>query len=251
MKKVAVIGAAGHVGFPFSLVLADAEHKVIGIDRIDSSNGYILSNIVPCCEKCNIAKGEMSIDEFREHITKISNTFIKNMKSNTIYINKTKSLKVSFIRPTKIVEMYIRDKLSDYIELCVKDNRSPIFIQKLTELLNKKPKLSSEEFKKYIKTILLSETRSTVLTEVNSRKRIPRKEIIGYLNLNNIDAIINIYEKTFGHDDELKDDFIYLGNQWSTFNDDEKPVALEKVFIKYQNKRAKNKLFNEIIQLAP
>lgn len=31
--RIAVIGAAGHVGFPFSLVLADAGHEVIGIDR--------------------------------------------------------------------------------------------------------------------------------------------------------------------------------------------------------------------------
>lgn len=32
MKKVAVIGAGGHVGFPFSLVVASAGYNVIGID---------------------------------------------------------------------------------------------------------------------------------------------------------------------------------------------------------------------------
>jgi len=30
--KVTVIGAGGHVGLPFSLVVADAGHKVVGVD---------------------------------------------------------------------------------------------------------------------------------------------------------------------------------------------------------------------------
>lgn len=35
-----------------------------GIDRIDSSIGYILSNCVTCCGGCNIAKGKKTPDEF-------------------------------------------------------------------------------------------------------------------------------------------------------------------------------------------
>lgn len=45
--KVAVIGAAGHVGFPFSLVLAEAGHTVIGIDRNPAACMRINGGFVP------------------------------------------------------------------------------------------------------------------------------------------------------------------------------------------------------------
>ena len=49
--KVAVIGAAGHVGFPFSLVLADAGHDVIGIDRNPAACVRLLSGFTPHIEE--------------------------------------------------------------------------------------------------------------------------------------------------------------------------------------------------------
>jgi hypothetical protein len=39
-----------------------------GIDRIDSSKGYTLNNIVPCCGTFNYAKKEMSQTEFKNWI---------------------------------------------------------------------------------------------------------------------------------------------------------------------------------------
>ena len=35
-----------------------------GIDRIDSSKGYVLNNVVPCCKTCNRAKLDMSQKDF-------------------------------------------------------------------------------------------------------------------------------------------------------------------------------------------
>lgn len=37
-----------------------------GIDRVDNSRGYELSNVVSCCKICNRAKDVMSITEFIE-----------------------------------------------------------------------------------------------------------------------------------------------------------------------------------------
>lgn len=34
------------------------------LDRVDSSKGYIISNIVGCCKICNIAKSNMDVFEF-------------------------------------------------------------------------------------------------------------------------------------------------------------------------------------------
>lgn len=42
-----------------------------GIDRINSENGYIEGNIVPCCTMCNKAKGRIPIDDFYNWINKV------------------------------------------------------------------------------------------------------------------------------------------------------------------------------------
>lgn len=38
-------------------------HK-IGIDRVNNSVGYIISNVVSCCPQCNRLKGKLSRDKF-------------------------------------------------------------------------------------------------------------------------------------------------------------------------------------------
>jgi hypothetical protein len=35
-----------------------------GIDRVDNSKGYIPGNCVACCGTCNLAKRELTVDEF-------------------------------------------------------------------------------------------------------------------------------------------------------------------------------------------
>lgn len=48
--KVAVVGAAGHVGFPFSLVVADAGHDVIGIDINQHMCALLNGGVIPYIE---------------------------------------------------------------------------------------------------------------------------------------------------------------------------------------------------------
>lgn len=42
-----------------------------GLDRIDSSKGYSIENVVPCCKHCNVAKNSMTTDEFMDWIEKV------------------------------------------------------------------------------------------------------------------------------------------------------------------------------------
>jgi hypothetical protein len=35
-----------------------------GLDRVDSSQGYIHGNVVPCCGECNAMKSKLSLDDF-------------------------------------------------------------------------------------------------------------------------------------------------------------------------------------------
>lgn len=52
----------------------------IGLDRLDNSKGHILGNVVPCCETCNMMKGTLGVQKFREHCERIS----KHTRQNTI-----------------------------------------------------------------------------------------------------------------------------------------------------------------------
>lgn len=49
-----------------------------GIDRIDSSKGYVKGNVVPCCKFCNMAKMDMSVEEFLEWANSAYNYYVLN-----------------------------------------------------------------------------------------------------------------------------------------------------------------------------
>ena len=46
--------------------------KGYGIDRLDSSMGYLKDNIVSCCSMCNYMKQSYTEEQFIEQCTKIS-----------------------------------------------------------------------------------------------------------------------------------------------------------------------------------
>jgi len=47
-----------------------------GIDRVNSSRGYVEGNIVSCCKHCNRAKNSMTMREFEEWIKDVYRHFI-------------------------------------------------------------------------------------------------------------------------------------------------------------------------------
>ncbi len=62
----------------------------VGIDRLDSSIGYCLSNCVPCCKECNYMKGAIPYKEF-----------LKQCKSICVY-NKNKNFSKFINIPTNL-----------------------------------------------------------------------------------------------------------------------------------------------------
>lgn len=48
-----------------------------GLDRIDSTKGYIPGNVVPCCKRCNAAKNDMTADEFRDWVQRVFEHYIQ------------------------------------------------------------------------------------------------------------------------------------------------------------------------------
>jgi 5-methylcytosine-specific restriction endonuclease McrA len=53
-----------------------------GIDRVDSSRGYSLDNIVTCCETCNKAKLDSSVQDFRSWIERVYKNLNKGLPSH-------------------------------------------------------------------------------------------------------------------------------------------------------------------------
>lgn len=49
----------------------DADFIYNGIDRVDNTRGYELDNIVPCCKKCNQAKMNLTVAQFKGLIVSI------------------------------------------------------------------------------------------------------------------------------------------------------------------------------------
>lgn len=52
-----------------------------GIDRINNKLGYVIENVVPCCKNCNLAKQQLSNEEFLNLIEKIYLNRVKNVTS--------------------------------------------------------------------------------------------------------------------------------------------------------------------------
>lgn len=55
-------------------------HSNVGLDRIDSTKGYSLDNVVPCCSICNVMKWNLTAKEFYSHIEKICAKRLSNLE---------------------------------------------------------------------------------------------------------------------------------------------------------------------------
>lgn len=54
--------------------------RYTGLDRVDSSVGYLLRNVVPCCKVCNMAKSSMTVQEFYDWIVALGSN-VENIVS--------------------------------------------------------------------------------------------------------------------------------------------------------------------------
>lgn len=64
------------------------ETQYNGIDRIDSSKGYTIDNVVPCCGVCNQAKSVMLYSEFKSWVLRISD----NIRARDIMVSTLRTV---------------------------------------------------------------------------------------------------------------------------------------------------------------
>lgn len=48
-----------------------------GVDRVDNTKGYTSDNVVPCCGRCNTAKMDYTVEEFKEWVKNLYETLWK------------------------------------------------------------------------------------------------------------------------------------------------------------------------------
>jgi len=51
----------------------DINVQLMGIDRKNSSKGYLMDNVVPCCKMCNYCKNTLDYKEFLDHVENMFN----------------------------------------------------------------------------------------------------------------------------------------------------------------------------------
>ncbi len=57
--------------------------KTIGIDRINSKDGYFVDNCTPCCTRCNMWKFHYTLSDFIDHCNKIATHTRVNSNKNS------------------------------------------------------------------------------------------------------------------------------------------------------------------------
>jgi hypothetical protein len=210
------------------------EGEVVGIDRVDSTRQYLLENCVPCCKICNFMKGTLSVSTFINHSHKIANHI------GVVSIEEPRSHPLSsMIPPAKVAEMYRNNKLDEYIEACVRDKRSPLFIERLRSL--DQGKLTYTEFKTFFRTCCKNDSKLTNSNAHDQRKRIGSKEIYGYLNNNNYEYFVELYTQIYGQMGGFKEDMHAIANDWSGLTFIQRNARIQTVLVKYRNQRAYNR----------
>ena len=214
------------------------EGEVVGVDRLDSLIKYVINNCVPCCKTCNFMKGTLSKTTFIIHAHKIAK-HISDEGLEHIQSEPDKELS-SMIPPAKVAEMYRDGKLDDYIEACVRDKRSPLFIERLRAI--DRGKLSYLEFKTFFRTCCKNDSKLTNNSEHDIRQRIGSKEIYGYFNNNNHRYFIELYTDIHGQMGGFKEDMDVIANEWLQLTESERNTKIHSVIVKYRNQRAQNRV---------
>jgi hypothetical protein len=216
--------------------------EVVGIDRINSSLGYISANVYPSCETCNKMKGSLSIYDFAKQIITLYETFaipFQEEKKDEELLHQEASPSRR-LRLCDISSLYINRQLKKYIDLCITDKRPQVYVDKLVTATEYK--MTKDEFIIYLRKISRSEIRGNTEIPDNVRQRVPRNEIKALLAAKKVIEAVKIYESVWGHTKSIREDFTELSENWHSLEMEKKEESLQRLFIKYGNRRSYAKL---------
>lgn len=222
-----VTGICSYCGFQ--------SETVIGIDRLDSEKGYTLPNTVSCCTDCNQMKGVRTPQQLKDIITKMYFHMLKDSTAIQKANNPEDNIGKSWLRPSEILSLVNKKKLDDYIQWCKDDERSPAFITKLEYL--KATNMNYIDMLAYIKNALRTESNKQKKIINNTRQRMSKEELFGFLELNAPNKFIEHYEAAHGECKELLEEVSFLQIAWKDLSKEDKHIALTKSLTRLQNIR--------------
>jgi len=215
------------------------DKEVIGIDRLNSSRGYTNENCVPCCKVCNFMKGTLSKNTFitQSHKIAVYNP-IEEMSDSDSDMNEEEKEDIisSNIAPSKVAELYRSGKINLFIEACIRENRSPLFIERIKNIQDRN--MSYNEFKIFFRTCCKTDSKLVSAHLTNGRKRISQKELYGYFNNNNGKYAIEIYQDIHGKMAGFEEDMKEIMEKWEILSFDERTDNIHTVLTKYRNQKA-------------
>jgi hypothetical protein len=212
------------------------ESEVIGIDRLDSDKNYTVDNCVPCCKICNFMKGALTKYTFISQAHKIAeHTALEGIVKPEQDILED-SILSSHIAPLKVAELFRNGKLHLYIEACIRDKRSPLFIERLKSITDTKMKY--REFKDFFRLCCKNDSKLSGTHGTYTRSRISLKEIYAHINNNNTSFLVELYQSIHGKMEGFAGDIQYIATEWNTMDFHARTCAINKIVIKYRNKRA-------------
>lgn len=221
------------------------EKEVVGVDRLNSSKNYTLDNCVPCCKICNFMKGSLSKNIFITQTHKIAIQHpVEDMSESEEELETIPHIS-SRISPSKVAELYRAGKLNDFIEACIRDKRSPLFIEKLKSINGRN--LSYNEFKAYFRTCCKTDSKLVSHHLNDERKRISQKEIYGCFNNKNSEYAIELYQSVHGIMPGFKEDMDAITEIWDILTFDERVSSIHTILVKYRNQRANGTVKNTLI----
>jgi hypothetical protein len=136
----------------------------------------------------------------------------------------------------KVAELYRNGKFNLYLEACIRDKRSTVFIERLKTIENKK--LSYREFLDFFRNCCKADSKLCASHLSHDRKRLSYKELYDYFNNENSEYAIELYQAVHGEMGGFKEDMEGLADTWSVLSFDERTSGLYSIMIKYQNQRA-------------
>jgi hypothetical protein len=146
------------------------------------------------------------------------------------------SILSSHIAPLKVAELFRNGKLHLYIEACIRDKRSPLFIERLKSITDTKMKY--REFKDFFRLCCKNDSKLSGTHGTYTRSRISLKEIYAHINNNNTSFLVELYQSIHGKMEGFAGDIQYIATEWNTMDFHARTCAINKIVIKYRNKRA-------------
>lgn len=77
-------------------ITSNGQAEYNGMDRVDSDDGYVDWNLVPCCFACNRAKLRMTAEEFMDYLLRAADYIRENRTAMEAQLQSLKDLKMEW-----------------------------------------------------------------------------------------------------------------------------------------------------------